>query len=352
MYDNLTTPALSAGGGGAGGGGAGGGGSFVFKDLPVPGVIVLSIICATGILGNLLIICAVVMTKSLRKLTNIFIVNLAVADLIITSFVMPISLATSRRALDMSVPGYNVTLCKAVVFFILTCMMVSTLSLTTIAVERYVHVCHNTFHRKRFTRPLYIGMIVLIWIFAVVVGVQGFTGWAKYTYIKRMFSCFYVPRDNPSFNLFLAAVCFFIPVPILVYCYGRIFWTVHMNRKPLNNSTPSNATTETRFLLTLLVIVCVYFVCWGFFGCMLLSISLLPELPSYVGPIGFWLSLTNSSMNGFIYGLMNTQFRTGYLMAVKGIVPCVSKKNTFDVTFDEETKYQSSKISTETEKTW
>ena len=297
--------------------------SFVFKDLPVAGLIFLCIVCLMGVLGNLFIISAVLINKSLRTLNNVFIVNLAVADLIITSFVMPISLATSRRALDMSVPGYDVKLCKAVAFLILTSMMVSTLSLTTIAVERYVHVCHSHFYRKSFTKLLCVVVICCTWLFGFAVGVQGFTGWAKYTYIKRMFSCFYVPRANPSFNLFLASICFFIPIPTLVYCYGRIFWTVRVSRKKMKSSTARKTKAENRLLLTLLVIVCVYFVCWGFFGCMLLSISLLPELPAYIGPMGFWLSVSNSSMNGFIYGFMNTQFRAGYLMTIKKLFPCL-----------------------------
>ena len=300
------------------------GGLFVFKDLPIPGLIFLCVVCAAGILGNVLIISAVLINKSLRTLNNAFIVNLAVADLIITSFVMPVSLSTSRRALDMSVPGYNRKICEAVVFFILTSMMVSTLSLTTIAVERYVHVCHSHFYRKTFTKVLCIISIGVIWVFAIAVGIQGFTGWARYSYIKRMFSCFYVPRANASFNLFLAFICFFIPVPTLIYCYGRIFWTVHVSKKRIKNkSKASNTKAENRLLLTLLVIVCVYFVCWGFFGCMLLAISLLPTLPGYVGPIGLWLSLSNSSMNGFIYGFMNTQFRAGYLMTVERLFPCL-----------------------------
>lgn len=314
--------------GGAGGAGGRGGGRFEFEDMPVYGVVILSVVCAIGIIGNLLIIGAVLFNKSLRKRNNAFVINLAVADLVVTAFIMPVNLASTRRELDLTAksPGED-KLCDALSFLVVTTMIASTFSLTVVAIERYFHVCHNSLHRQMFKTPVIVVLVGVIWALAAVVGAQGYTGWAKFAYIKRMFACFYVPKGNTSFNLFLAFICFFIPVPTLVYCYGRIFWVVHQRATYMVSAAESKNPThsllqamERRLLGTMLVIVWVFFVCWGLLACMLLAISLVDSLPDWLGPTALWLALCNSSMNSFIYGLMNSQFRAGYLITLQKIV--------------------------------
>lgn len=54
--------------------------------------IVLSIIDITTLMGNLLVVIAVLTTKSLHTVTNTFIMSLAVADMLVAVFVMPISI--------------------------------------------------------------------------------------------------------------------------------------------------------------------------------------------------------------------------------------------------------------------
>ena len=58
--------------------------------------IILCAVSVVGTIGNVFIIGAVCLSRRLRVRGNVFIINLAVADLIITSYIMPIGLATAQ----------------------------------------------------------------------------------------------------------------------------------------------------------------------------------------------------------------------------------------------------------------
>jgi hypothetical protein len=53
---------------------------------------VLSAIDITTLVGNMLVVLAVLTTKSLHTVTNSFIMSLAVADMLVSVFVMPLSI--------------------------------------------------------------------------------------------------------------------------------------------------------------------------------------------------------------------------------------------------------------------
>ena len=65
--------------------------------LPLAPFILLCILTIFGCVGNLLIIAVVCLTRKLRVRANAFVLNLAAADLIITGYVMPVALVTSRH---------------------------------------------------------------------------------------------------------------------------------------------------------------------------------------------------------------------------------------------------------------
>lgn len=64
-----------------------GGIKFLMKNLAIylPYITLTSIGTVIGVLGNLLIIAAILLTKELKKITNLLIFNLAVSDLMIAA---------------------------------------------------------------------------------------------------------------------------------------------------------------------------------------------------------------------------------------------------------------------------
>ena len=72
--------------------------------------------CVLGSLGNLLIIVAVALDKRLRSYTDAFIVNVAVMDLVVTSFIIPSMLPLLLAGENI----YSQALCQ--VMFIVFCV--------------------------------------------------------------------------------------------------------------------------------------------------------------------------------------------------------------------------------------
>lgn len=190
---------------------------------------ILIAVAALGTLGNLLIIGAVCIYRRLRVKSHVFIVNLAVADLLVTLYIMPVGLASSQFD---EVP-FGETVCDLNAFLLLTSCGVSTQTLMAIAVERYIHICRTSLYRKLFTKKLLVLYVCFIWIYTMVWTVQGFTPWTDYKYSKLMYICIFDGENSFSYKVSLAVVGLFIPMVVVAICYSLIFWTVRRGRQAL-----------------------------------------------------------------------------------------------------------------------
>lgn len=190
---------------------------------------ILILVAAVGTIGNLLIIGAVCIYKRLRVRSHVFIVNLAVADLLVTSYIMPVGLATSQFLQN----PFGKTLCDLNAFLIMTSCGVSTQTLMAIALERYFHICRTPLYRKLFTRKLLILYIFIIWIYTMIWTSQGFTTWTEYKYSETMYICIFDGSKSMSYNVCLAVVGMIIPIFVVTISYILIFRTVWSGKKAL-----------------------------------------------------------------------------------------------------------------------
>lgn len=88
-----------------------------------------------GSLGNVLVVTAVVRKPQMRTVRNVFVVNLAVADLLLCLVTMPLTL---MEIVTVYWPlGDNAIGCKITGTLQGTSVFVSTLSITAIAVDRH-----------------------------------------------------------------------------------------------------------------------------------------------------------------------------------------------------------------------
>ncbi len=288
------------------------------------------IISAIGTVGNLFIIGAVCVYKNLRTIGHVFIVNLAVADLIITAYIMPTGLATSQADKN----PFSTDMCNFNAFLILCTVGVSTQSLMLIAVERYIHICKTKYYRKIFSPKLAALYVVLIWTYSVIWTAQGYTGWASYSYGKNIYVCLLDEKDTLSYNICLVLFGMLLPIAVMIFSYTKIFRTVKQSHVSVFKRTMSNSVStenltrnekklkgEHRFIMTLFIIVVVFIVCW-FPTAVTLSLGKDLHIPDIVHTLTIWLSFTNSSMNSIIYGVMNKNFRKGYTQLLSHLFCC------------------------------
>lgn len=134
--------------------------------------ILLCIVSIVGTVGNVFIIAAVCLRKKLRVRGNMFVVNLAVADLIVTGYVMPISFT----ALYLGYYPFAADVCCSNAVLTEVSCLASVLSSLVIFLERCISANGHQFHRQVFTQisvPVFVGFT---WICGVLWVWKGW-GW-------------------------------------------------------------------------------------------------------------------------------------------------------------------------------
>ncbi|KAH8288324.1 hypothetical protein KR054_001149, partial [Drosophila jambulina] len=117
-----------------------------------------------GALGNTLVVIAVVRKPIMRTARNLFILNLAISDLLLCLVTMPLTL---MEILSKYWPyGSCSILCKTIAMLQALCIFVSTISITAIAFDRYQVIVYPTRDSLQFVGAVTI--LACIWALAIL----------------------------------------------------------------------------------------------------------------------------------------------------------------------------------------
>ncbi|KAI8520047.1 hypothetical protein Bbelb_033040 [Branchiostoma belcheri] len=103
----------------------------------VPIAIILSILCACGTLGNLLVT-VVMIRKKQKRSPSYFILNLAIMDGVASAILIPLEVKASLTMFNLFA---NVETCRLFKWFECAAMLTSTFITVAIAVDRYLAIC-------------------------------------------------------------------------------------------------------------------------------------------------------------------------------------------------------------------
>ncbi|XP_065121586.2 trace amine-associated receptor 13c-like [Paramisgurnus dabryanus] len=259
---------------------------------------------------NLLVIISISHFKKLHTPTNMLILSLAMADLLVGLIVMPLE---AIRLIE-TCWYFGDTICGLflLIMGLLTCTSLSNLVL--IAVDRYVAVCHPLVYPQKITTTRTIIIICVCWFcssaynFSIVIP----TSQRKYTcYGECTYMVTFVWKIT---DLFLS---FLFPCTFIITLYLRIFYVAHHQVKVINSLMRSGKhltegsvrrKSESKAALTLGIIVTVYLFCW----IPLFSLSLTPNtsMTFVVAYFMLWMVYVNSALNPLIYAIFYPWFRT------------------------------------------
>ena len=99
-------------------------------------VTILCFICLAASIGNMSLFFIVYKNPNLRSITNMFILNLATADILVSVLSMPVTIETIVK--ERWVFGHTVSL--ALGYFIILSFIASVMSLGMIAINRYFYI--------------------------------------------------------------------------------------------------------------------------------------------------------------------------------------------------------------------
>ncbi|KAJ8317615.1 hypothetical protein KUTeg_005519 [Tegillarca granosa] len=165
------------------------------------------VIVAT-VLGNLLVIAAIFCDRRLRRVGNIFIVNLAISDILVGVLVTPLALFYQLS----DYWPFGLQLCNFWVSVDVICCTASIVNLCVISYDRYNAIIRPLKYARQRTAKRAFALVVFVWLYAVVIAVPPFFGWRKQSEIDNHLICGISQELGYTFYSTIAA--FYLPLLI------------------------------------------------------------------------------------------------------------------------------------------
>uniref|UniRef100_A0A914VXC8 G-protein coupled receptors family 1 profile domain-containing protein n=1 Tax=Plectus sambesii TaxID=2011161 RepID=A0A914VXC8_9BILA len=172
--------------------------------------------------GNSLVVYVVMSNRNMQTVTNLFITNLAISDLLVnftSLWLTPIYTYIGHWV-------WGGWLCYGLPLFQGTSIFISTLTLTAIAIDRYIVIVHPM--KRRISVHLCIAVITFIWTLSLLL-VMPYAVQMRMTFIPRPCSFFlcieHWGNDNlrSTYGMIVMSLQFIVPFVIIGFCYIRIW---------------------------------------------------------------------------------------------------------------------------------
>ncbi|NXL43063.1 OPSP protein, partial [Podilymbus podiceps] len=278
--------------------------------------VLMGIVVVSASVVNGLVIVVSIRYKKVRSPLNYILVNLAVADLLVT-------LCGSSVSFSNNINGFFVfgkQMCELEGFMVSLTGIVGLWSLAILALERYIVVC-RPLGDFRFQHRHAVSGCAFTWSWSLLWTTPPLLGWSSYVPEGLRTSCgpnwYTGGSNNNSYILALFVTCFVLPLCLILFSYANLLMTL---RAAAAQQQESDTTQQAEREVTRMVIVMVmaFLICWLPYTTFALVVATnkdiaiqpaLASLPSY-------FSKTATVYNPIIYVFMNKQFQSCLLQMV------------------------------------
>ena len=235
-----------------------------------------------ALFSNAILCWTVYVNNRLRRVTNIYVLVLAVADLLTASLVMPFLCSVSIYG------SWNFSwfVCQFQAYCSVVLAYTAQLMLPLTAINRYVRVLRPGIYTKLFVRKYILLSFAFVSICAICAPLPYLLEGHKFAFHPGMMICFYT-IENAREKQTIYRIIFFtiLPMVIVACCYLRICSAVKQHTKSLKNTehptasatpprrrkdtpeantAPSHKLSSDDILMTkaLFAITFAFFVCW------------------------------------------------------------------------------------------
>ncbi|KAJ8278201.1 hypothetical protein GJAV_G00085010 [Gymnothorax javanicus] len=295
-----------------------------FGSITTP--IFFSAVIALSLVGNVLVLIILVLYETLRSLTNTFILNLALSDLVFT-FGLPF------WAYD-HLWGWTLgeKTCKAVKFVFYAGYYSSTIFLTMMTIHRYLAVVHplSDFGITKCFYSIIASIVIWLVSFAAAVPSLLYTKVLQDPY-EGTFYCAYDDINWKIASAFQQNVVFLFAFSVIAFCYFNILKTILRSRSHSRHRT-------VKLILTIVV---VFFVGWAPHNVVIflrsmthLSVPPFDDCDVSIGlDYGFYvcrlIAFSHCCLNPVFYVFVGVKFRSHLKMILQGIWQPQSNGGTF-----------------------
>ncbi|CAL8332513.1 unnamed protein product [Lota lota] len=274
-----------------------------------------SLIIVISLLGNTTVCHVVIKTKRMHSATSLFIVNLAVADILITVLNTPFTLVRFVNSNWM----FGRVMCHISRFVQYCSLHVSTLTLTAIALDRRQVIIHPL--RPRMSSLRGGVWVAVIWMMASCFSLPHaiYQKLLSFAYRGQERSLCVLDFPEPSdvywqyIDLLTFILLYLLPLLIITAAYttvGRHLWRRNTIGDTTSAQNANQRRKRRRTLAMLLLVVGVFAVCWFPLNCYVVLLSSQAIHSSNVLYFCFhWLAMSSTCYNPFIYCCLNPTFR-------------------------------------------
>ena len=186
-------------------------------------IVMSTALCALmlfAVFGNILVVLVIARNHGMQTRTNLFLCNLAVADVLCGVLDMPVTL-TTLIAGKWIFPDW---LCQINGFTLPLLFVASIHTLMYISIHKYVSIAYP--FSRLLTKRRIIGMICAAWLWAALSGYLTIHGLNRVYYKNYTTQCGpEYPYNFPTYlhMVFTLVTGYFIPLFIMVICFAGIF---------------------------------------------------------------------------------------------------------------------------------
>ena len=279
-------------------------------------------ICFCGLVGNGLVIYVVCRFSKMKTVTNFYILNLALSDVL---FLLSLPFLIMTTIIEHWIFGR--VMCKFYLVMFSINFFTNTFTLTAMSADRYLAICHPI--RSVYYRTTRVAMFVClsIWVlsFLVMLPVILYSTTVPNQLVPSRETCTISwPENQPirtdkAFTWYTFLLGFLIPVSLICVFYISVV----IRLRSVGPCSKSNKRKKSNKKVTRLVIamICVFIVCWLPYWCFQGALSFKSD-EAKVSPWQIYmfsaftvLTFANSMFNPILYAFMSDIFKKSLFKA-------------------------------------
>ncbi|XP_031801607.1 somatostatin receptor type 5 isoform X1 [Sarcophilus harrisii] len=272
--------------------------------------IIYLLVCMIGLSGNALVIYVVLRYAKMKTVTNIYILNLAIADVL---FMLGLPFIATQNAI--SYWPFGTFLCRLVMTVDGINQFTSIFCLTVMSMDRYLAIVHPIKSTK-WRRPRIARLIsAAVWAFSLLMSLPVII----FADIQDLNTC-NISWPEPVniwsavFIIYTSVLGFFGPLLVICLCYLLI--VIKVKSSGVRVGSTRRRRSERKVTRMVVIIVVVFVFCWlPFFTANIVNlVFILPEEAASASVYFFVviLSYANSCANPILYGFLSDNFKQSF----------------------------------------
>ncbi|KAG8135293.1 hypothetical protein E2320_008317, partial [Naja naja] len=258
------------------------------------------LIITASIVGNATIIWIILSHRRMRTVTNYFIVNLALSDLLMSALNTVFNFVYACHNVWYFGEGF----CRFHNFVPVTAMFVSIYSMTAVSMERYMAIVYP--FKQKLSAANTKRIIGIIWLVACALAF-------------------------PQYHIAVILLIYVLPLTVMFVTYSAIGITLWHNDVPGDHTTmvyyQHKIMAKKKFVRAMVAVVIIFAICWFPYHFYFILGSIWEEVnrQKYIQQVYlavFLLAMSSAVYSPIIYCCLNHRFRSGFRIAFQWC-PCI-----------------------------